>query len=59
MSSIEDMIKRKVINYDHKAKTTSYKYSKEFKLKTLSLDYMPLYIKNNLKKYSEWFDLDV
>ena len=59
MSNIEDMIKRKVINYDHKAKTTSYKYSKEFKLKTLSLDYMPLYIKNNLKKYSEWFDLDV
>jgi len=59
MSNIEDMIKRKVINYDHKANSTDYKYSNEFKLKTLSLDHMPLYIKNNLKKYSEWFDLEI
>ena len=59
MSTIEDMIKRKVINYDHKANSTAYKYSKEFKLKTLSLEHMPLYIQNNLKKYSEWFDLEV
>ncbi len=58
LRSIDDLVKRKVIDYDHKAKTSDYKYSKEFKLKTLSLDHMPLFLKNNVKKYSEWFDFD-
>ena len=57
LRNIADLVKRKVIDYDHKVKTTDYKYSKEFKLKTLSLDYMPVFLKNNVNKYSEWFDL--
>ena len=56
LPKVEDLIKRKVIVYDHKAKSKEYKFSNEFKLKTISIDNMPLYLKNNFKKYLEWFD---
>ena len=55
LSYIEDLVKRKVIEYDHKAKTTDYKFGKEFKLKTLPMEYMPLFLRQNVNKYSEWF----
>jgi len=55
---IEDLIKRKTINYDHKAKSSEYKYSREFKLKTLSLKKMPIFLQKNIKKYNQWFDFD-
>ena len=58
LSDIEDLVKRKVIEYDHKAKTTDYKFGKEFKLKTLPMEYMPLFLRQNVNKYSEWFDFD-
>ena len=51
------MVKRKVINFDHQAKSTEYKYSKEFKLKTLPIKDMPIFIQKNSDKYSEWLDL--
>ena len=54
---ITDLVKRKSIDYDHKAKSKDYKYSNKFKLKTVSIDNMPLYLKKNIHKYSEWFDL--
>ena len=56
LSNIKDMINRKVINYDHKAKSTDYKFSKEFKLENISIDHMPLFLKQNKEKYNEWFD---
>ena len=55
---ITNLVKRKCIDYDHMAKSTDYKYSKEFNLKTVSMDAMPLFLKDNFKKYSDWFDLD-
>ena len=55
---IKDLIKRKMINYDFNAKSTDYKFSKEFKLKTLPLNDMPLYLQENAQKYSEWFDFE-
>ena len=58
LSDIEDLVKRKVIEYDHKAKTTENKFGREFKLKTLSLEHMPLFLRNNFNKYSEWFDVE-
>ena len=58
LSNIEDLVKRKAIEYDHKAKTTDNKFSKEFKLKTLSMKHMPLFLRRNVDKYSEWFDLE-
>ena len=54
---IKGLVDRKSIDYDHKAKSEDYKYSKEFKLETVSLDTMPLFLKENVKKYSKWFDL--
>ena len=54
---ITDLVKRKRVDYDHKAKSQDYKYSNEFKLKTVSIDNMPLYLKKNINKYSEWFEL--
>ena len=56
LPKVEDLIKRKTITYDHRAKSSEYKYSKEFKLKTSSLDNMPLYLRQNVNKYSDWFD---
>ena len=55
---ITDLIKRKKVDYDHKAKTEEYKYSKEFSLKTVSMNYMPAFLQENSNKYSEWFDFD-
>jgi len=58
LPKVENLIKRKVIIYDHKAKSSDYKFSKEFKLKTLSVDEMPVFLRENIDKYNEWFDLE-
>ena len=55
---ITGLVDRKCIDYDHKAKSEDYKYSKEFKLKTVSIDTMPLFLKENINKYSKWFDFE-
>ena len=55
---ITDLVKRKKIDYDHMAKSQEYKYSKEFSLKTVSMNYMPVFLQENSNKYSEWFDFD-
>ena len=55
---IKDLVERKVINYDFSAKSTDNKFTKEFKLKTLSIDHMPLFLKENINKYSKWFDFE-
>ena len=34
------------------------KYNKKFKLRTLSINNMPSFLKQNLNKYYEWFDLE-
>ena len=58
LPNVAELIKRKVIVYDHKANSRDYKYSKEFKLKTLSIDHMPIFLKDNKNKYLKWFDLE-
>ena len=55
---IKDLIKRRVIDHDHLADSRENKYGKEFALKQLTLDKMPLYIKDNADKYKEFLDLD-
>ena len=55
---IKDLIKRRMIDHDHLADSRDNKYGKEFPLKQLSLDKMPLYIKKNQDKYKEFLDLD-
>ena len=49
---------QKIINYDFQAKSNEYKFSKEFKLKTLTIDQMPSFLQQNVKKYNEWFDFE-
>ena len=58
LNYITDLVKRKKIDYDHKAKSKNYKYSNEFQLKTVSINNMPPFLQKNFKKYSEWFDLE-
>ena len=58
LPDVEDLVRRKVIVYDHKAKTSDFKFSKEFKLKTLEMSHMPNFLQNNFNKYEEWFDHD-
>lgn len=56
ISDIEDLVNRKVILYDHKAKSSDFKFGKEFKLETIGLEEMPDYIKKNKDQFSEWID---
>ena len=56
LKKISDLMKRKTIDYDHKANSADYKYAKEFKLQTVSIDHMPLFLQSNKNKYSQWFD---
>ena len=56
ISDIEDLVNRKVILYDHKAKSSDYKFGKEFKLETIGLEEMPDYIKKNIDQFREWID---
>jgi len=58
IQEIENLMKNKVINYDHKVKKNEYKFAKEFKLQTVSLDDLPEYIKNNKDKFKDWIDID-
>ena len=58
LPNVADLVKRKTIIYDHKAKSQDYKFSKEFKLKTLSTNHMPFFLQQNINKYSEWFDFE-
>lgn len=56
ISDIEDLVNRKVILYDHKAKSSDFKFGKEFKLETIGLEEMPDYIKKNKDQFREWID---
>ena len=56
LSDIEDLVKRKVILYDHKAKSSDYKFGTEFKLKTIGIEILPDYIKNNKDHFKNWID---
>ena len=44
LPKVADLIRRKSIIYDYQAKSTDYKFSKEFKLKSTTLDHMPLFL---------------
>ena len=58
IQEIEDLMKKKVIIYDHKVKKNKYKFEKEFKLQTVSLDNLPEYIKSNKDKFKDWIDVN-
>ena len=53
---IKDLIDRRIIDHDHIADSKKSKYEM-IKLKVISLDELPEYIKINWKKYEEFLDL--
>ena len=55
---IEDLISRKVIDHDHLVDKKEYKFSREFKLKTFSINQLPIYIQDNIVKYRNYLDLE-
>ena len=55
---IKDLISRKVIDHDHLVDKKEYKFSREFKLKTLSINQLPIYIQDNVVKFSNYLDLE-
>jgi len=54
---IKDLIDRRVIDHDHIADSKNSKYGNEFKLKVISMNELPEYIKMNWKKYEQFLDL--
>ena len=54
---IKDLIERRVIDHDHLADSKRSKYGNEYKLKVVSMDELPEYIKTNWKKYEQFLDL--
>ena len=54
---IKDLIERRVIDHDHLADSKKSKYGNEYKLKVISMDELPEYIKMNWKKYEQFLDL--
>lgn len=54
---IKNLIERRVIDHDHIADSKDAKYGNEFKLKVISMDELPEYIKMNWKKYEQFLDL--
>ena len=56
ITDLKKLIEEKRVMYDHSVDQTGYKWSGKSILKTINIDQLPLYIKNNNKKFSEWLD---
>ena len=57
LRDIKKMIENKKILYDHSADQRDYKWSGSKNLKKVDLSYMPDYLRENYKKYDNWFDI--
>ena len=42
--------------YDHNVDQRGYKWSGKSILKKINLNLLPVYIQNNIKKFSDWLD---
>jgi beta-1,4-mannosyl-glycoprotein beta-1,4-N-acetylglucosaminyltransferase len=57
LRDIKKMIENKKILYDHSADQRDFKWSGSRNLKKVDLSYMPDYLRENYKKYDNWFDI--
>ena len=57
LSDIKNMVKNKLVLYDHKKDQKNYKWEGTKKLKKISLSEMPTYLRENYKKYINWLDI--
>ena len=56
IQDIKKLIFEKRVMYDHSVDQTGYTWSGKSILKTINIDQLPIYIKNNKKKFREWLD---
>tara|TARA_Y100000590_G_scaffold153120_1_gene175845 strand:- start:7302 stop:8180 length:879 start_codon:yes stop_codon:yes gene_type:complete len=57
LGDIKNMVKNKLVLYDHKMDQKEYKWGATKKLKTLPMSEMPIYLQKNYKKYIDWLDI--
>ena len=57
-NDMERMVKDRRILYDHSVKQEEEKYRGKQLLEKVNVSYLPEYIKNNLKKYKNFLNLN-
>ena len=55
-NDIKKLINEKRVMYDHNIDQRGYKWSGKSILKSIDLNLLPSYIKNNTEKFKEWLD---
>jgi len=50
------MVKNNLVLYDHKIDQKEYKWEGAKKLKKIPISEMPLYLRENYKKYEDWIE---
>ena len=57
LNDLKDKMKKNKIIYDHSSDQREDKWNSSRTLEKASLSKMPDYIKDNVKKYSEWLEI--
>ena len=55
-NDLKKLIREKRVMYDHNVDQRGYKWSGKSILKKISLNLLPVYIQNNIEKFSDWLD---
>ena len=55
-NDLKKLIQEKRVMYDHNVDQRGYKWSGKSILKKISLNLLPVYIQNNIEKFSDWLD---
>ena len=58
MNDLKKKIEEKKVFFNHFVDKENYKerWNYDYKLKKIDNELLPQYLKNNLKKFKEWFD---
>ena len=57
LDDIKKMVKNNLVLYDHKIDQKKYKWEGSKKLKKIPISEMPLYLRENYKKYEDWIEV--
>ena len=55
-NDLKKLIQEKRVMYDHNVDQRGYKWSGKSILKKINLNHLPVYIQNNVEKFSDWLD---
>ena len=55
-NDLQKLIQEKRVMYDHNVDQRGYKWSGKSILKKINLNKLPVYIQNNIQKFSGWLD---